>query len=237
MNDAEKLIYDKAVKFAKSNKKVIAREIASLEKYPPEAEPVSVFMAGSPGAGKTEASLALLSRYGNSQLILRIDQDELRTYFEDYSGDNSWLFQYPSAILVDKVHDLALAQCQSFILDGTFSNYDRAAQNIKRSLKKDRFVQIIYVYQNPELAWEFVQAREKIEGRRVLKDKFIEQYFAARDVVNQLKRDFKKDLVIDLLLKNTDGTDKVYKANIDVIDNYIPEKYTRISLERALTPL
>jgi UDP-N-acetylglucosamine kinase len=236
MNEAEKQIYDKALAFAKKNKKAIVRKIASVEMYPPEADPVSVFMAGSPGAGKTEASKALLSRYGNNQSILRIDQDELRDYFEDYNGENSWLFQFSAAILVEKVHDLALDQCQSFILDGTFSNYEKAEKNIKRSLKKGRFVQIIYVYQNPELAWNFVQAREKIEGRRVLEDRFIEQYFAARNVVSQLKQAFKKDLVIDLLLKNTDGTDKVYKANIDIIDNYIPEKYTKVSLEKAITP-
>lgn len=99
MNNGEKLIYEKAIIFAKKNKKAIAKEITSLEKYIPEAEPVSVFMAGSPGAGKTEASKALLHRYGNDHLILRIDQDELREMFEDYNGENSWLFQHPAAIL------------------------------------------------------------------------------------------------------------------------------------------
>jgi len=130
---------------------------------------------------------------------------------------------------------LAINQCQSFILDGTFSNYDKVAENIKRSLRKERFVQIIYVYQNPELAWKFVQAREAVEGRRVLKERFIEQYFAARDVVNRLKKEFQKRINVDLLLKNTDGSDKVYKANIDAIDNHIPEKYTKIQLDEALS--
>jgi len=234
MTEDEKKIHDNAVTHARKNKKEIAKKITSTKQYIPEADPVSVFMAGSPGAGKTEASKALLARYTTRQSILRIDQDELREIFEDYNGDNSWLFQLPASILVDKIHDYALNQCQSFILDGTLSSYDRAKKNIERSLKRKRFVQIIYVYQDPLFAWEFVQAREKIEGRRILKDKFLEQYFAARDVVNNLKVEFGKTIEVDLLLKNIDGSDKVYKANIDAIDNYIPEKYTSIDLEKAL---
>lgn len=223
-----------AIDFARKHKKEIAKRLTSLDKYIPEAEPVSVFMAGSPGAGKTEASVALLNRYTVKNLILRIDQDELRSEFEGYDGDNSWLFQAASTILVEKIHDLALNQCQSFILDSTFSNYDKAAENIKRSLKRKRFVQIIYVYQDPVFAWEFVQAREKVEGRRVLRERFIEQYFDARNVVNRLKQEYGKAIEVDLLLKNLDGSDRVYKANIDAIDNHIPEKYTKIQLEAAL---
>ena len=54
--------------------------------------------------------------------------------------------------------DLVLAQGQSFILDGTLSDYGRAKRNIERSLKRRRAVAILYVYQSPLLAWEFVQA-------------------------------------------------------------------------------
>ena len=31
---------------------------------------------------------------------------------------------------------------------------------------------------------------------------------------------------VDLILKNSDSSTKVYKANIDKIDNHVPEKYT-----------
>ena len=84
----------------------------------------------------------------------------------------------------------------------------------------------MYVYQEPALAWEFVCAREIAEGRRVLPQHFVEQYFSARRVVNQLKEDFGKDIHVDLLLKNRDNSDKVYRDNIDNIDNHIPEKYS-----------
>ena len=103
-----------------------------------------------------------------------------------------------------------------------------------RSLKKKRSVQILYVYQEPMLAWEFVQAREASEGRRILPETFVEQYFAAREVVNRLKREYGKDIQIDLLLKNNDNSSRFYRAGVDQIDNNIPEKYTRADVERML---
>lgn len=138
------------------------------------------------------------------------------------------------SILVEKILDLALDQRQSFVLDGTLANLEKARANVERSLKKGRFVQILYVYQDPLLAWEFVQAREASEGRRILSEHFIEQYFAARDVVNALKIEFGKDVHVDLLLKHVDNSSRLYKAGVDKIDYHIPEKYTRASLEARL---
>jgi UDP-N-acetylglucosamine kinase len=231
----EKAIQDEALAFARTHKKDIAKRLTNPERFLPEDEPVSVFMAGSPGAGKTEASIELLEEFaGNGFEILRIDPDELRYEFPAYTGDNSWLFQKGVSVLVEKIHDLALKQKQSFLLDGTLSNYEKAEHNIARSLKKGRVVQILYVYQEPHLAWEFVQSREALEGRRILPEHFIEQYFAARDVVNRLKRKFGKELRVDLLLKNTDNSNRLYKAGIDQIDNHVPEKYTPASLAEML---
>jgi len=135
-----------------------------------------------------------------------------------------------------KNYDLALKQQQSFLLDGTLTNLPKAEQNIDRSLKKGRFVQILYVYQEPVTAWEFILAREKIEGRKIQLEHFIEQYFEARNSVNTLKTRFGKDLSVDLLLQNSDNSRKLYRANIDKIDNHVEEKYTRATLETLLGP-
>lgn len=43
-------IREESIEFARANRKEIAAQLASTEKYPPELSPVSVFMAGSPGA-------------------------------------------------------------------------------------------------------------------------------------------------------------------------------------------
>ena len=47
-----------------------------------------------------------------------------------------------------------------------------------------------------------------------------EQYFQAREVVNRLKRKYDGDIGVDLLLKNIDGSNKVYQANVDSIENH-----------------
>lgn len=232
----ELVIQEAALEFARKNKKEIAKRLTDKTRYLPEDEPVSVFMAGSPGAGKTEASIELLAKVeAEGSEILRIDPDELRREFPNYTGDNSCLFQKGISILVEKIHDYALKQKQSFLLDGTLSSYDKAVQNITRSLRKGRVVQILYVYQEPKLAWEFVKSREAVEGRNIRSEHFIEQYFAARGVVNKLKLTFGSNVKVDLLLKNTDNTHKLYKAGVDKIDNHIPEKYTPADLEKLLS--
>ena len=73
-------------------KKAIATKFADPEKFLPELNPTSVYMAGSPGAGKTEVSICLIDaikQYKGSLKILRIDPDELRSNFEDYTGNNA----------------------------------------------------------------------------------------------------------------------------------------------------
>ena len=233
LTEQERRIEEEALDFARSRKKAIARRFADKTIYLPEEEPVSVFMAGSPGAGKTEASVELLESI-DGPAILRIDPDELRSQFDGYTGDNAYLFQRAVSVLVEKIHDLALEQGQSFLLDGTLSNYEKASHNIARSLRKRRVVQILYVYQDPCLAWQFVQAREEAEGRRIRLDDFVNQYFAARDVVNRLKKEYGSAIHVDLLLKNNDNSNRLYKAGIDQIDNHVPEKYSRADIVRLI---
>lgn len=233
MTEEEKRIEADALTFAKKNKKMIARRLTDPETFPAEANPVSVFMAGSPGAGKTEASLELFESLGGPPII-RIDPDELRCEFSQYEGANAWLFQRAVSVLVEKVHDMALDQKQSFLLDGTLAHYDIAKRNIERSLGRNRKVQILYVYQAPILAWAFVQAREAEEGRRIRPEHFIDQYFAAREVVNRLKREFGDKVSVDLLMKNNDNTNRFYRAGVDQIDHHIPEQASRGDLEHRL---
>ncbi|HTV50399.1 MAG TPA: zeta toxin family protein [Steroidobacteraceae bacterium] len=237
MTEDELKIQAEAVAYAKAHKRVRCAALTDPKIYPPEENPVSVFMAGSPGAGKTEAAkeiIAQLEAAPDAPKVLRIDPDDLRSEFPGYKGSNSWLFQRATSIWVDKIHDLALGQRQTFLLDGTLSNYERAKRNVERSLGRDRRVNIWYVYQSPYLAWEFVQAREAEEGRNIPPERFIDQYFAARDVVNTLKREFGPKIQVDLLLKPNDDAAKLVRVGIDTIDTHVPERFTRAELEAAL---
>ena len=63
MNPEELKIKENAVSFANANKESIAKEITRTDVFLPEENPVSVFMAGSPGAGKTESSKNLIEKF------------------------------------------------------------------------------------------------------------------------------------------------------------------------------
>ena len=106
----EERIKKEAVDYAKKHKKEIAKRLTDPKRFIPEKTPVSVFMAGSPGAGKTEAAIELLASIAKKDgvEILYIDPDELRHLLPGYTGDNSWLFQGAVSILVEKIHDMAL---------------------------------------------------------------------------------------------------------------------------------
>jgi UDP-N-acetylglucosamine kinase len=234
MEMSDEDVQRRAIEFAKANKKTIALRITSIEQHPADDEPVSIFMAGSPGAGKTETSIELIKAVGP---ILRIDPDDLRQEFPEYSGGNAHLFQGAVSILVDRILDEVFKNRQSFLLDGTLTNQAKAEHNIERSIKRDRAVQILFVFQDPCQAWQFVCAREALEGRRIDLETFIVQYFDARRVVNALKIKYGADIHIDLLLKNNNGSNRAYQANIQNIDHYAPEAYDVERLRMAISTM
>lgn len=75
-------IVNDALAFAKANRNSIAIKYTNKIIYPAENSPISIFMAGSPGAGKTEASIAIVSLLQHrNEKIIRIDPDDLRSEF------------------------------------------------------------------------------------------------------------------------------------------------------------
>lgn len=52
-----------------------------------------------------------------------------------------------------------------------------------------------------------------------------------------MKVEFGKQIQVDLLIKNTDGSDRVYQESINSIDRYVPQKYNRNTLTQALENL
>ena len=228
-----------AIAFAKANKGNIARELADSRVYKPEDIPVSVFMAGSPGAGKTEFSKAVLSLLEGERNhpVLRIDSDDFRARIPGYTGQNSYIFQGAISIIAEKVHDCALENNQTFIFDGTFSKYEKAVANIKRSLGKKRRVFIFYVYQQPSVAWRFTEAREKTEGRHIPKGAFIDQFLGARETAERLSREFGESVTIMLVKKDFEKNTVETIVEIDAnhpIDAYIEKRYTEGELGRMI---
>lgn len=229
MTDAE--ITKKALVKAKAMKKALAKSM--IDHLPEEESAVSVFMAGSPGAGKTETAKSIISQFKKEHGVdvVHIENDELRKEFDDYQGLNSPLFQTPATILVEAIHDRALKKKVSFLLDSTLSSFEKAKSNIERSLRKDRYVLVIFVYQDPEQAFCLVKAREIVEGRRVPPEVFVNQFLESQRVVSELKNIFKEQIDIIFMEKNLDGTKEKPYFNVSDIDALLGKKYNRASLE------
>ncbi len=236
----EETIKKQAEEFARAHRQQIAKELTDTSVYLSDQIPSSVFMAGSPGAGKTEYSrnfIKLLEEKMNHRVV-RIDADELRERIPGYTGGNSFLFQTAVSLIVERVHDFVLDNKQTFILDGTLSKYDKAIFNIKRSLSKSRQVRIFYVYQKPDVAWAFTQAREKVEGRHIPKDVFIQQFLDSRETIDRIRKEFDDTVVISLVKKNfeTHAVEDIIDItqNGPQIDHYLGIRYSREDLEKLL---
>lgn len=222
-----------AKKFIKDKKKLLIEKFAKLESFPSKDNPFSIFMAGSPGAGKTEFSKAFIQSNPSISAV-RIDADEIKEIIPQYNGHNSNIVQGASALGVEKIYDFVLKNNQNVIVDGTFAKYKISYNNVKRSIKKNRIVGVFYIYQDPFIAWDFTRKRGKLEGRYVPKEMFIESFFAARENVKRIKLDFKDKVKIFLIKKDcTNGIEKAW-FNISDIDNHLKMEYTAKSLKLKL---
>ena len=203
---------------------------------------MSFFMAGSPGAGKTEYSKlfikdlnkAFQEKFGKDYPIVRIDADDIRPILAGYDGCNSSLFQRASVLAVNILHDHVLKKKINFLFDGTFANSKYAIEDIERSIKKDRPIQISYLYQDPLRSWELTKVREKKEGRVVPMDVFIRDYYSAKDVVNEIKLMFPDKVKVDLVIRDYISNKSTIYFNISKIDNHLKIPYDKQTLETKL---
>ncbi len=212
---------------------------ASDSQYPSSDNPISMFMAGSPGAGKTEFSKRLIEAMvrSGSPPIVRIDPDEIRTIpLPGYTGNNAYVFKHAASKGVDVIHDYVLKKKKSFILDGTFSNFDFSKNNVQRSLKRNRLVVIVYLYQDPLVAWDFTKKRELQDHRNIPKAAFIEELFAAKENVNKIKKKFGQKVLLWLIERDLNQPEVIKQSqiNIDSVDNHISVSYTKDQLEQFL---
>lgn len=228
---------DEALAYVKKHDKELIQKYASVEKYPPVENPLTIFMAGSPGAGKTEFSktlIKLLHERTPDLKIVRIDPDEIRSDIPTYTGKNSSVVQRACLTGARNIFYYVLKHGQNFIYDGTLSSYDSARTDVSLSINKGRKVGLFYIHQDPVVSWELTKKREVLEGRPVPKEAFIKAYFVSRENVNTIKAEFGKSVSIYFIEKNYfKGTVK-YRINIDKIDSFVKNEYNPRSLERML---
>lgn len=229
---------DDAIAYIKDKQKELIATYASVDNFPSVEKPWAMFMAGSPGAGKTEISesLILLNReIDPSAKIVRIDADEIRNFLVPfYKGTNSDEVQGAASLGVQKIFDSVLKHHQSFILDGTFAHFKVSRQNVERCVSRGMKVGVFFVYQDPVVAWKFTKIREKREGRTIPKNAFIDAYFSAKDNVNKVKSEFGNTVTVDLVIKNYENRVEKVHFNVDKIDSFIKNEYNPESLEKGL---
>jgi predicted ABC-type ATPase len=237
MKKSSEIIANKSREFIKTHKKELCEKFANLAEYPPIKNPSAYFMAGSPGAGKTEFSKSFIKELVQKEpdrKIIRIDADDVRDWIPFYDKTNAYRVQGAAALGVEKLLDCALANNQDFLLDATFADYGKSYNNIERSIHKSRKIGILYLYQDPTVAWNFTQNRAVLEGRNVPIDIFIKSFFDAKENVNKIKKEFGKAVEVWLVIKNLEqGIEKTY-FNIDNIDNHLKIEYNVQSLSDAL---
>lgn len=233
-------IEDQAFEWVKKNKKELINKFCNPLIYPPYEVPSILFMAGSPGAGKTEYSKSLIKQLEekdkNSKYI-RVDADEVRNMIPQFNGKNSSQIQRAASKGVSIILDYAFHNKQNILVDGTFANYEIMDKNIKRALDKTPKIGIFYLYQDPILAWEFTQVREKVEKRKISKSVFIDAFFKAKKNVNLIKEKYGNRIDVNLIIQNRDNSFKKIYFNIESIDNFLENEYTIGSLKNKLRPL
>lgn len=215
---------------------------------------VTIFMAGSPGSGKTEFSeryIPLVYQKGSEldktlnkkgintehydSLIVRIDVDEIREFLPQYkktndkdgAKGNAHVIQAAANKGLDILRDYCLGNNVSFLHDGTFGNYKTMRDIIKKSLKDNRDVKIFYLYIDPIVAWNFTKAREKVEGRNIIKENFIKQFYASKENVDLIKKEFEKKVSVNCVLKNNKNEVEDIEFNVSSVDRYLKTMYKR----------
>ncbi|HKK54592.1 MAG TPA: zeta toxin family protein [Patescibacteria group bacterium] len=232
-------ISDESFRFAKKHKKEIIKKFIS-DDIKSNNKPVFIFMAGAPGAGKTEWSqklIKILEKRSLNNGIVRIDADEIRNIFRPlgYNGKNSDKYKRGCIKGIEILFDNCVKNKYHTIIDGTFSSIGVVQKNIKSALKINANIFIVYVYQDPLIAWGFTKIRERDEGRKIKKDMFINSLFKSILNVNIIKKEYKKKVEVWLVEKDISNTKtKNIKFNIDNIDNYLKLKYNRKTLNELI---
>lgn len=151
----------------KSNQEIV---ISSCIGANPRSDKLAYFMAGIPGAGKTEFAKGLQgSPLGN---FINIEHDKLVEHIDDYKPKDYYKYRTAGSILVTELFIHCLKNGYSFIFDGTLSS-SRGVANIRKALNNGYKVIVLYVHQDIASAWSLTKDRELDKKRAISKTGFI----------------------------------------------------------------
>lgn len=143
-----------------------------LEKYTIKNGLSTIFLAGAPGAGKTEFLETVL----NTENFIVIDIDKYRQYFKGYTGNNAELYQDSSSRVATRIFDYCIKHNLKLIFDGTLTS-DIWLKNIKKAVDKCRRIGVVLIYQDPVISYAYTIARQERNERKVSIDAFLKIYY------------------------------------------------------------
>jgi predicted ABC-type ATPase len=153
----------------KKNRSAVLKHF--FKDFPHKKVKLAFFMAGIPGAGKTEFVEQAIR--AGLPLLTPIEHDKLVEYIDGYRPENYYKYRKAGSTLVTGVFDACLKQGYGFIFDGTLS-HDNGVRNVKKALKAGYKVYVVYIVQDTKVAWELTQARELVRKRAIEKSGFVE---------------------------------------------------------------
>jgi len=110
-------------------------------------------------------------------------------------------------------------------MDSNFANIEVAVLNIKRLLKKSYKIEVFYLYDYPELCYEYATRREVVTHRKVPKDVFSRSNINFYKTVLEIKELFEKEKEVELTFFDKRNGNVYNNIEIDVLKSLIGENF------------
>lgn len=218
--------------WVKNHKKEFTnRFIRESGAIPNPDEPSCVFMAGLPGAGKTEYSKMFISELGVP--AIRIDMDEIASMIDTYKPEKADLFREGATSLQNDIYEKSRKGYYPFIMDGTLAS-DKSIKSVKSAINKGYAVRIIYIKQDPLIAWRNTREREKIKHRAIDKEGFINSYERTINNLRTIRELY--GTPIDIIVKNGNNTtlSQFLSSDDETFDKLVKTEYNKDKLKELL---
>ena len=167
----DELDEDKIRQWVKENKQELVDRFFAAQTIKQAGDKRTIFMAGIPGAGKTEFVRRMAKQPGFDYIV--IEHDKLVELIDGYKAEHYYAYRQAGNTLVTEILKRCLRQCLSFIFDTTLAK-GRSTSNVKQAIARGYKVEVIYVVQEPGLAWQFTQDRERDQKRNISPKGFAE---------------------------------------------------------------
>jgi hypothetical protein len=197
----------------------------------PRSDKLAFFMAGIPGAGKTELAKGLQgSPLGNFTVI---EHDQLVEHIDGYKPEDYYNFRTAGSTLVTKLFEHCLRNGYSFIFDGTLS-HDNGYRNIKKTLDHGFSVIVLYVHQDIASAWKLTQDRELVKKRAIERSGFINTCQMITLSLKKIYASFQDNPKFAFWLVKKNGTPGMENSEIFFHDNIDSKGGDGVTIEQIL---